>query len=201
MSEADGFRSREAVTVISGQNLKAGAVVGKITCGAVTTDATGNTGAGTITMDSTNPVLIDGKPGAYVITCINAPGSNGGAFIVKDPDGIVIGHAKTGTAFAGPQIKFTIADSGDDFVLYDKFTVTVAAGSGKVTAVPVATAVNGSSVAYGVLLAPVNATSGDKPGVVIRRDAEVNSSLLVFTTSALATLTSTQLGNLGVIVR
>lgn len=33
LSEANGHRSRETVTVVSGQNLKAGAVLGKITSG------------------------------------------------------------------------------------------------------------------------------------------------------------------------
>ena len=33
LSEANGHRSREVVTIVSGQNLKAGAVLGKITSG------------------------------------------------------------------------------------------------------------------------------------------------------------------------
>jgi hypothetical protein len=49
ISEAEGKRSRENRTLLSGQNLKAGHVVGKVTLGAVTSAAKagGNTGNGT----------------------------------------------------------------------------------------------------------------------------------------------------------
>lgn len=85
----------------------------------------GNTGGGTCTMDGSTPVLAGAKAGVYTVRCI-ATGTNGGQFIVVDPDGISLGQAIVGTTFSN-KIKFALADSGTDFAVGDGFDITVTA--------------------------------------------------------------------------
>ena len=162
--------SREQIVVVSGAGkVDTGTVLGKITNGSVTTGFTG-TGNGVITMDGTTPVLAGAKPGAYTATVITAA-TNGGTFRVEDPDGNVIGDVAVGATFAD-DVKFVIADGSTDFIVGDKFTITVGAGSGKYKPVTMA-AVDGSQIAAGILLNAVDATSADAPGVLIAREAIV----------------------------
>lgn len=82
---------------------------------------TGNGVLGTLTADATAAI------GAWRIICQLAA-TNGGSFVVLDPDGSVDGIAVVGSAYnsaAGPN--FTIADGSTDFVIGDEFVVTVAA--------------------------------------------------------------------------
>lgn len=201
LSEAEGYRSRENVTVLSGQNLVAGAVIGKATV-ALTVAEPGHTGTGdgAITMDVTTPVLAGAQVGTYTATCTHVD-TAGGMFTVLDPNGICIGNVRVGDTFAN-QIKFVIADGSTDHAAGSKFTIVVTAGTGKVRALPKALdSLDGTSKPYGVLVAPVDASGGDKPGVAIVRDAEVQSSLLTYDTTSISTLCNTQLGTLGVIAR
>ncbi len=163
--EQDPNFTREAVTVLSGQNLKAGHVVGKVTLGAATPAAVaGNTGDGTI---GAVTVGAGAKVGTYRLTCIE-PAANAGKFQVEDPDGVVIGIATVAVAFSGGGLGFTIADGGADFVAGDSFTITVAAGSGKVKEYDPAST-DGSAVVAGVLHDAVDASAADKPGVMLVR--------------------------------
>lgn len=179
LSEATGNRSKTNGTLISGQNLKAGAVVGKIITDTATSAAKsgGNTGGGTCTMDGTTPVLAKAKVGVYQVRCIGLV-ANGGQFTVHDPDGVLVGLAYAGVAFAR-QIKFTLADVGTDFAIGDGFDITVTAGSGKYTELAPA-ANDGSAKATGVLFAPTDATSADKACVVFDADGELNSNEIVW---------------------
>lgn len=200
LSEAEGSRSRDTVTILSGQNLKAGAVLGKLGVAlTVSAPAFSGTGNGAITMDSTTPVLANAVVGDYVITCISAV-TNSGEFVVVNPNGISLGAVKVGATFAD-QIKFVIADGGTDFVVGDKFTATVTAGSAKYVAVPAVAALDGSDVAAAVLYEATDATGGDKKAVAIVRDAEVDKNLLTFSTTSIVTACTTQLGALGVVLR
>lgn len=200
LSETNGYRSREAVTVLSGQTLKAGAVIGKVALGtAVGAADAGNTGDGTITAAPT--VNAGAKEGVYALTCIESA-TNAGAFQVEDPDGVTVGVATAGVEFAGV-LTFTIADGATDFVAGDRFTVTVAAGTGKVKEWNPANA-DGSEVVAGVLYAPVDATAADGAGVIIRRDAEVIDAELEWFTGATAdnkTAGKAGLETLGIIAR
>lgn len=81
-----------------------------------------NTGA--ITMDATTPVLTGAKPGVYTIRCI-AAAANSGTFRVEDPDGFVKGDVAVGATFSD-DIKFSIADGSQDFIVGEGFDVTVA---------------------------------------------------------------------------
>lgn len=175
VTEGAGTISRESATILSGQQLKAGHVLGKITLGEASAVASsGNTGDGTI---SAVTVGEGAKAGDYKVTCIEGA-SNAGSFSVEDPDGVTIGTAKVGEAFA-KAIGFTLSDGATDFVAGDLFTVTVAAGSGKYKEYNPANS-DGSEVAVALLLDNVNASDGDKKAAIISRHAEVNEAELVW---------------------
>lgn len=178
LSEANGMRSRDNITIVSGAGVvRAGTVVGKITAGAATpAAAAGNTsGSGTI---ASVTVGAGAKVGVYHVVCIE-PATNLGKFTVEDPDGITVGVATVGTEFVGGGLTFTITDA-TDFVAGDAFTITVAAGSGKYTPAPDTAAANGSNVGAAITLYEVDATSADVAVAAIVRDAEVNKNILTF---------------------
>lgn len=179
-SESNGYRSRETVTILSGQTVKAGHVLGKVTKGAATGAAVaGNTGNGTITASPT--VGTGAKAGVYMLTCIE-PATNLGKFTVEDPDGITIGVATVGTQFT-THLTFTIADGSTDFVSGDSFTITVAAGSGKYKEYNPANT-DGSEKAVAIAYDNVDASGGDKKGVIIARDATVTAAELIWFSGA-----------------
>ncbi len=192
--------SRDLMTVLSGQNLASGTVVGKVKVGTVTAAAAaGNTGDGTI---GTLSAGTGAKDGVYKVTFIE-PGTDLGTFEVEDPDGVVVGTGVVGTAFAG-EVNFTITDGAADFVAGDQFDVTVAAGTGKVKASP-DTASDGSEVAVGILLNAVDASAEDTKGVIIARDAIVSRAALTYDATvndaAKRAAKKTQLEALGIEVR
>ncbi|MDD3371901.1 MAG: head decoration protein [Alphaproteobacteria bacterium] len=179
VTEGEGTISRETATVLAGQNLKAGHVLGKVSIGAASGAAvSGNTGDGTISSVS---VGTGAKVGDYKITCIE-PATGAGTFSVEDPDGVTIGSADVGTAFAG-EINFTLTAGSTDFAAGDAFTVTVAAGSGKYKEYNPANT-DGSQTPVAILLDNVDATDGDKEAVIVSRHAEVNEVELVWFTGA-----------------
>ena len=172
----------EQVTILSGQVLKAGHVLGKVehavTAPVGAADA-GNTGDGTI---GTLTVGTGVKLGVYKAVIIE-PGTNLGTFQVEDPDGVIVGTGVVGTAFSGP-VNFTIADGSADFVAGDFFTITVSAGSQKYVEYD-PTNNDGSQVAVAILYEAVDATGADAPGVaVVRGPIPVNGEELVWFTGA-----------------
>jgi hypothetical protein len=180
--EGDFKYSRDEVTVLSGQNLAAGTVLGRILTGTAASAAKsgGNTGNGTLTMDATTPVKAGCKVGVYSVRW-SVAATNNGTFVVTDPDGFVVGTViMTGGAGAfDNDVKFAIADGATDFVVGDGFDITVAAGSGKVTILAPA-ANDGTQIAYGVLMEAVNASAADVKGVALTRNGIVKSTGLVF---------------------
>lgn len=204
--ETEALFCREPVTVLAGAGaervLTTGMVLGRITKGAATGAAVaGNTGNGTITAAPT--VGQAAKVGVYRITCIE-PATNGGTFLVEDPDGIVIGTAVVGVQFT-THLTFTITDGAVDFVAGDAFTITVAAGSGKVKQIDFA-ATDGADRAYGILVADVTAPNGvDAKGTaVVRGPAVVASGGLVWpagATQAQKDAAIAQLNSLGILAR
>jgi hypothetical protein len=167
-------QSFENITLITGQKLKAGRVLGKITLGAATAAAVaGNTGNGTC---SAVTVGVGAQVGVYRVTFIKAT-TNLGTFIVEAPNGVTSAPGVVGTAFTGLGLTFTLSDGATDFVAGDQFTITVAAGSGKYTAVAPA-ATDGSAVAAAVLSYDTDATSADVVCGAVVRGAEVNASEL-----------------------
>lgn len=183
--EAEREYSRETITILAGsgsaRSLTAGMVLGRVTKAAATGAAvSGNTGDGTITASPT--VGAAAKVGVYRLTCVE-PATNLGKFQVEDPDGVVIGVATVGTAFT-THLTFTIADGSTDFVSGDSFTITVAAGSGKVKQIDFS-ATDGADAAYGVLLFDATAADGtDGSGVAVVRHAVVETSHLTWPSGA-----------------
>ena len=90
-----------------------------------------NTGNGTVTAVSK---LSDGKPaiiGAYNLECIAAV-ANGGTFKLVDPYGnliagnlVMTAGAGAATIFEAGGLKFTVTDGATDFIVGDKFAITV----------------------------------------------------------------------------
>ena len=200
VSEANGSRSREKITVLSGQNLKVGHVLGRVTVGTVTGAAdAGNTGNGTIASVSAGAGARDGVYKAVVIE----PAANLGTFHVEDPAGVVIGTGVVGTAFNN-EVNFTINDGTANFVAGDFFTITVALGTEKEKELN-PSASDGSDVPSGILYDAVDASAADVEGVKVARDAEVNGAEITWPsgitaqekTDAIASLRD----NLGIIIR
>jgi hypothetical protein len=191
--------SREAVTVLSGQTLLRGHVVGKVAAGAITpTAGAGNTGDGSI---GTVTAGVGVKEGSYVVTII-AAATDAGEFAVTDPDGDVIGIGNVAVAFVGP-INFTLADGAADFIVGDFITVAVAAGSAKVKEYDPAN-VDGSDVVAGILYDAVDASAADVDGTLIVRDAIVSKEGLAWfsgVTAGQKTAAYAALAALGIIAK
>ena len=181
LSEANGGRSRELITLLLGQNLKAGAVLGKVTTGSTATSAAnaGNVGDGVM---GAVTVSAGAKPGVYRLN-VTAAAVNAGTFEVEDPDGVPVGVGTVGVAFSAGGRAFTLADGTTDFVVGDGFTITVAAGSGKFKEYNPANS-DGSGVAAAVLWDNVDASAADTVAAAIARDAEVKKPELKWFTGA-----------------
>lgn len=182
VSEANGTLSREAGVLAEGNVGKAGQVLGFIPSGtsASAAKAGGNTGAGTLTLDATTPILPGAKEGVYTVRCITAASGNG-TFRVRDPDGDVLGDVvmAAGAGAFADQIKFALADGDPDFAVGDGFDITISALTGKYANLDVAET-DGSQVATAILYAPVDATDADMECVVFARNGEVNEHLLTW---------------------
>lgn len=174
--------SRETGTLLAGSGsdraMDLGTVIGCRLLGDITIGAKqgGNTGTGALGTASRGA---HAKVGTYVVTCIETA-ANGGRFQVVDPDGYRLSDALVGVAYAGPQVNFTIADGGTDYVVGDGFAVTIAKGDGKwVQLDPEAT--DGSQLAHGVLTIPATAPDGaDVPAQAVTRLATIIEAGLVW---------------------
>ena len=100
---------------------------------AIVADGTGNTGDGTCTAIS----VVAGSDvpivGAYNLECVEAI-TNGGRFMLVDPNGSLVSNSLTMTAGAGAAtvfeiagMTFTLTDNTTDFIVGDKFSLTVVA--------------------------------------------------------------------------
>lgn len=175
--EEENLYSREIVTVLSGQDLPLGGVIGKVAsvCPATGTADGGNTGAGTCTSVTAGAKA---KLGTYTLTCI-AAASGAGTFEVQDPDGFTLAQATVAVAYTNKQINFTLNDGDPDFAVGDKFTIAVTAGSGKKVEIDY-DAVDGSQDAYGFVIAGYDATEGDVNGVAVIREALIDPDYLAW---------------------
>lgn len=168
-------RVTEDVTILTGQSLAAGSVIGEQTVSTVPgtgTAAGGNTGNGTM---GTVTGGAKTQPGTYTVRCYKAA-TNLGDFEVIAPNGEIVGIATVGTAFASSHLNFTIADGSTDFVVGDTFTVAVT-GSGKYK-LAASAAVDGSQRPTRILAEAVDATSADKVGVAYMTGEFAEDSLV-----------------------
>jgi len=196
VSEAVGSRSREQVTLVSGQNLSAGAVLGQITSAVTASAAAYGTNTGDGAMGAIT-VSAGAKAGAYKLTIIE-PATDAGAFEVEDPDGVLIGTGNVAAAFSAGGLAFTLADGAADFVAGDGFTITVAAGSGKYKEYNPSNN-DGSETAVAVLVDNVDASAADVECAIVARDAEVNSAELQWFSGASAGQKTTGLADLAAV--
>lgn len=200
LSEAALYRSREMVSIASGQGkLVPGTVLLKsAVAGAGSLTATakgGNTGNGVFTADVTNPVGVGARDGTYVVTATVA-GTNSATFSVASPNGEQLGtFSYSGSGAVGSfnnQIKFTITDGSADFVVGDAFNVLVNVAAGVDTYTATANGGNGDAILYGY----VDATSAAQKATAITNDAEVHGELLTFAASATDTQKRDMAGSL-----
>lgn len=198
---ADGG-SRDNITVLSGQNLTAGYVVGrvKLGIGRVSIPTVVGTGTGTATLVFAGPEV---ELGNYVLTCTAAV-AHGGVFSLTTPSGkslptftMTPGSGGT-TAYTSRHINFSITDNGD-FVVGDVFTFVVS------TTVPTVIGGTGTGVLSALSLGPdakpgrykinndvVVANGGDMS--VIGPDGDMVGGRFVWTNSgSTATFTSRQI--------
>ncbi|SEM74998.1 Bacteriophage lambda head decoration protein D [Syntrophus gentianae] len=178
--EQENHFSREVVTVLSGQNLSLGTVIGKITKSIPIsgTPDSGNDGAGTVTSVTGGSKT---KIGTYTLTCRSyTPTPLAAVIEVKDPNGNALPDAGIG-AYTNSQINFTVADGSPVIAAGDIWTIAVAEGSGSVRVLNPA-GVDGSQEAHGFLIADYDATDGALSGVAIVRDAVIVADDLVWPT-------------------
>lgn len=173
--------SYDVGTLVSGQNLVSGAVLGKITAGASSTIAASaitGTGNGVITAGSIGGLA---KSGIYRATCTNIA-ANAGVFSIYSPlDDVFIADVTVGAGAVsvGNHFTVTIADGTTDFALGDYFTITIVLPPAQWTAHNPA-AVDGSETAAGILAYDVDATSAAQPATILVRDASVYDSKLTW---------------------
>ena len=93
----------------------------------------GNTGDGTVTLASVIAGDIIPLPGAYNLEVVAAV-TNGGVFKLEDPNGNIIENnlimtagAGVATVFTVGGMTFTVTDGATDFIVGDKFSLTVSA--------------------------------------------------------------------------
>ena len=182
--EAPNLYSREAVTVLAGDDadrtLKVGAVIARRTRSTVTVTAgAGNTGDGEAT--PADPTLGGlAEAGTYRLTCI-AAGAAGGAFQALSPKGYRLPDLTVGEAYEGDHLNLTVADGATDFAVGDAFTVEVT-GDGKVVGLDPA-AVDGTAEAIGIVAYDVTAPDGvDTEVTAILRDAVLADRAIVWPT-------------------
>ncbi len=205
VSEAPGNRSRDQVTIQGGsgadRSLVAGQAMSKVFAGTgVAVAVAGNTGDGAM---GEITVGARAKIGVYDLVCIE-PAENAGAFLLTDPDGMVIGVVTVAAAFSSLHLSFTLADGATDFAAGDAFTITVTEGATKWVGfdqdlTTVKQFVDG--IMRDDQVAP---DAVDIQGVVFVRDCELNQSELVWPsdiTAAEQVEAEAQLQKLGIIVR
>lgn len=181
--EEDNLYSRERVTVLSGQNLALGAVIGKVTK-SIPTDGTLGSGTNGVCTDVTGGPKT--QIGTYKATCIQANAADAdGIWRIEAPDGAVLGDlvvtqgtSGTGT-FTDPQINLTISYATGYNSVGDYFTIEVTKGSEKVVEIDF-DAVDGSQEACGFVIAAYDASGADVEGVAIVRNAIIDPNNLVW---------------------
>lgn len=124
LSEAPGQRSREAGVLLTGQDLAAGAVLGRITKAqaAAPIPAIVGTGTGAMTLLTAGAAV---QTGSYVITLLATSAT--AAFSVVAPDGTALPNGAVGTAYVSDHLSFLVSSAGT-MTIGDAYTVVVTAG-------------------------------------------------------------------------
>lgn len=174
--EEDDRFSRDNVVIALGQNLKIGAVVGRIGTGAAKSAArAGNVGNGVF---GAITVAAGVPPGVYRADVLTAA-ANGGTFEVRDPYSNIVGTGAIGTAFNAGGLGFTIADGSTDFAVGDSFNINVDDGAGTVAEFTPG-ASDGTQNAIGIVTDNYDATNVALDGAIVTRHAKIIFSGLVW---------------------
>lgn len=180
VSEANQFRSREAVVVLSGQDLLAGAVLGRVFSGGA---AASVAGAGNVGNGAMGAITVTtAPPGGYQVVITDAA-ANAGEFEVRRNGFGVIGQGTVAAAFSAGGLAFTLADGATDFAVGDRFDITVTGGTGKYKEYNPGNT-DGSQVPAGILWDDTDATAADKRQTAVVRDCEVNQGELTWFSGA-----------------
>lgn len=178
------------IKVATGQNLKRGSVIGKVTSANSATVPVGgvsNGGVatfGTITPDAT------AKDGVYTVTVTAAKdGTTGAAFTVAAPGGQTA-TGNMGVAFAGFGLAFTITDglTTNAAVVGDVYTFTVTAANGEYK-LSASAANDGSETPDLILAEDCDATGGDKTAIAYARGVFAIQALTIGTGHTAASIT------------
>jgi hypothetical protein len=146
----------------------------------------GNTGDGTVTLATVAAGSVIPLVGAYNFECTAAV-ANGGVFKLVDPNGALVASdiildvpGPTVVEVAG--LTFTVTDGAADFIVGDKFSLTVAA-DGDMVAYAVAGA-GGAQVAKSVLTYEVTVTGAEDKPIRALKTGHVRKERLVIDGSA-----------------
>ena len=170
------------IKVATGQNLKRGAVVGKVTSANSATVPVGSVSNGGVVSFSTITPDATAKDGAYTVTVTAAKdGTTGAAFTVAAPGGQTA-TGNMGVAFAGLGLGFTVTDglTTDASEVGDVYTFTVTAANGEYK-LSASAANDGSQTPDLILAEDVDATTGDKLGLAYER-GDFNANALTLGT-------------------
>jgi hypothetical protein len=189
-----------SVILLSGNNLQAGALLGKITVGAIPSTGTatpGNTGNGTLINVTGGPKTV---AETITVTCVRAV-TNAGDFIVTGSVTGFIGYARVGVNFSSPYVNFNLTDGTTDFAVGDSFTITIPQGSGKYT-LSTASATDGSNRMENaaILAHNADASTGDKT-VTVYLEGEFNSNAMTFGTGHTVSSVRDELRKVGIILK
>lgn len=124
LSEAPGSLSRDQITVLSGQNLAAGQVLGKVTkvLAAAPIPSIVGTGTGAMSALTFGPEV---QTGNYVVELTQTSAT--AAFTVTAPDGTALPNGAVGTAYQSTHLSFLVSNGGT-MTDGDTYTVAVTAG-------------------------------------------------------------------------
>lgn len=211
VSEANGERSRAAITVADEAVIKACQVLGAVETGTPTATAGApfSAGGGTVGNGAVSAVSADAgaMAGNWLVEIVGAAGATA-AFKVIRPDGSVDGQGNVGTAYNGTRsINFTIADGSTDYGpnMFVPITVAYADGDSSKTYEPLDLAgTDGSQIAAAISYGRYDATDGPVPGVAFVRDCEHNADIVVWPTGITADQKAIAIGQLaavGIILR
>lgn len=208
LSEAAGYRSREAITIDESQTLVAGQILGKITEGAkVAAGAAGVPAPAAATITAVPTAALNTKVGVHRFQCISGGAAGASKWAHTDPDGVFVGIATGDAAYTGGGLSgLTIADAGTDPVAGEAFAVTVtepAAASGRYV-MHDPEGINGSQTVAGVLFDAVTTGASETAKAVAHvRDCEVKTDLLAYDDHTTDEKTAARLGltALGIICR
>ena len=191
----------EAITLIAGQNLARGTVLGKITK-AVGTIAAGEENTGDAAIEAAT-LAAGAMVGVYKIVCITAAtgaDKSDAVFAVYAPNGARLADHKQSVDYAGGHLAFKVGALAETATAVgDLYTIDVVAGSGKFTAVNSAN-VDGSQEPYCVLTQATDATLAEQETVGYMT-GEFNGNKLVYGGTDTEAMHKDALRKLGIFIK